>query len=205
MISTELPKTREENKTFPLLKSEIDKELTNTEQHQGKIIAITSANAGQGKSLISENLAKSITQSKFNTVLLKTSATDHSETDLSTEKGLSNYLKDEAKLGEVIFHIPGSSLSVINAGSNLESCEHLINSRKMLELLTQLRQFYDFVIIDSPSLECPYSSFLSKQADVTTLVVDSSNSNSKDVLRAEELLSSANIEISGIILNRTQV
>lgn len=121
-----------------------------------KTILVTSALPGDGKSLVSANLAISIAQGVEEHVLLidcdirKPSI--HSMFGHHQVIGLSEYLSQDRDLSNFILKTPVEKLSIISGGSPPANPAELLSSKKMKALIKDVSGRYEdrFVIIDSP-------------------------------------------------------
>ena len=90
---------------------------------------------------------------------------------LQASPGLSDVLLGEANLDAAIQHDPSSSADVIVAGE--QPIERLdLGNRKLKGLIEQVREQYDFIVIDSPpSLAPADAEVIAGVADSTVMVV----------------------------------
>lgn len=126
---------------------------------RGNIVQITSAIAGEGKSITALNLALSAAREKDWTVLLvdaDTAKPDLSKAfGVSQSPGLTNLLADdEAQLRDVIWKTFEERLYFMSAGTIREAASELLGSRRMAGLIQVLDQEFPhtLVVIDSPPL-----------------------------------------------------
>ncbi|ALO15270.1 Tyrosine-protein kinase etk [Salinivirga cyanobacteriivorans] len=132
-----------------------------------KVVLVTSSKKGEGKSFVAHNLARAYAYNKKRSLLLNFDL----RKSHSNEKGLSNYLSNQASLDEILqknepdLHYVGSGPTPPNAGE-------LITSPLMNDLFEKIRNSYDLVVIDSPPL-LPISdaSILSDFSDLQLFVV----------------------------------
>ncbi|MGE0635317.1 MAG: GumC family protein [Bacteroidia bacterium] len=121
-----------------------------------KVMLVTSSVSGEGKTFISVNLAVTFAISGKKTVVL--------EMDLRKPKlsksfpnsntiGISNYLIGMANIDDIL--TPSSvneNLYIISSGPIPPNPAELLMSDKLRELISLLREQFDFVIIDSPPI-----------------------------------------------------
>lgn len=149
-----------------------------------KVIMITSSQPQDGKSFISSNLAASIASVGHKTILLDCDLrrpTLHEKLKVDNTKGLSNYMVNHAKTDEIIKKTDVENLWFIPAGPVLPNSSELIEAGVLDDLIAELKQRYDYVIIDSTpaglvadaSLMIKYASFI--------LLVCRNNYTRKDV------------------------
>ena len=125
------------------------------EKRKLKRIVITSSIPEEGKSLIAANLALNQARSKvLNTVLVDG---DLRRPELASRfgfhrnlAGLSEVLRGERQLSEVVYKLEGSGLWFLPAGMTPENPIELMQSGRLQQLLEQLETFFDWIIIDTP-------------------------------------------------------
>lgn len=122
-----------------------------------RIIGLSSALSGEGKSLSSVNLAHTLSQLDKRVLLIDCDMRRPSlSTKLPIQKtpGLSNYLAGQSKLDELFQHcgIQGDeeAFQVVAAGRNPPNPVELLSSPRMAKMLDRLRGSYDYIILDLP-------------------------------------------------------
>ena len=122
-----------------------------------KTIVITSAIPGEGKSLLSANMAISLSKLIGNgKVLLVDSDMRRSRInrlfaiDEEGNRGLSEYLAG-IDAEPVIHQVPGyNNFFILNAGAKSPNPSGLITSARLPEMFARLKEQYDYIIIDTP-------------------------------------------------------
>lgn len=125
------------------------------ERRKLKRIVVTSSIPEEGKSLTAANLALNQARSKvLNTVLMDG---DLRRPTLGNRfgfnrnlPGLSEVLRGERQLSEVVYKLEGSGLRFIPAGVTPENPIELMQAGRLQPLLEELETFFDWVIIDTP-------------------------------------------------------
>lgn len=122
-----------------------------------RVIGLSSAMAGEGKSLTAVNLACALAQLGKRVLLIDCDMrcpTLAEKLNIARKPGLSDFLSGQSetenlirrcdlKAGEVSFH-------AISAGRNPPNPVELLSSRRMATLLKELRRRYDYVLLDLP-------------------------------------------------------
>ena len=117
-----------------------------------KVIMITSAQPQDGKSFVSSNLAASIASVGHKTVLLDCDLrrpTLHEKLKIVNSVGLSNYMVNNVSAKEIIKKTEVENLWFIPAGPILPNSSELIEAGVLDSLIEELKQQFDYVIIDS--------------------------------------------------------
>lgn len=140
-----------------------------------KCIGVTSAVRGDGKSTNSTNLAIAFGQAGKHVLLIDCDMrlpTVASKLGIQGQKGLSNLLIGEGKIGAVIQHVVEYGIDVLPAGTIPPDATRLLESEQMKMLLEQVKSVYDYVIIDLPPVTAVAdTSILAKHTDGLLLVV----------------------------------
>jgi capsular exopolysaccharide synthesis family protein len=168
-------------------------------------IVITSSIPEEGKSLIAANLALNQSRSKvLNTVLIDG---DLRRPELGSRfgfsrslPGLSEVLRGERDLSEVVYKIEGSGLYFIPAGVTPENPIELMQSGRLTQLLDQLGTFFDWIVIDTPPVRPLADTPLwMKLADGVLLVTREGVCEKKQLERAVEVIDRATM--LGVVVN----
>ena len=169
-------------------------------------ILITSSAPGEGKTTVSINLALVISQEIQRKVVLVDAdlrkPSVYPEKYLNS-KGLSDYLSGQSSAEEIINNLGSENFIIIPAGSLSHKPAELIGSKKMKELLKNLRENYDdtFVLIDSPPvLSTAEPLLLSELVDGVILVVMAGKVPKSIVRRVVETIGRQ--RIIGVVFNQ---
>jgi len=170
-----------------------------------KVILITSAIPGEGKSATALLLATSSVLSGRRTVLVDC---DLHHGSLSKQfggrgPGLAEVLNGETDIASVTVQDPASGLFVVPAGSHSNNPADLLSSPAMQRLVAQLRAQYDYVVMDaSPLLPVIDALALAAIADKVVLIVEWGRTSRTSVSEALKTLRFAGLSIAGIVLNK---
>jgi succinoglycan biosynthesis transport protein ExoP len=170
-----------------------------------KVILITSAAEGEGKTTISMHLAASLVRNQSKVMLVEADMRRPTMSHLLSvphQKGLSNLLSGDDEKTEIRPFADLPDLTIIPAGPTPPFPAELLGSQRMKDLIATWSWQYDFVIIDSPSLlAVTDAAVLSKSADLTLLVARHAQSTRKSVERAWQRLRSDPETTVGVVLN----
>jgi succinoglycan biosynthesis transport protein ExoP len=170
-----------------------------------KVILVTSAVPGEGKSSIATLLAAASAGARQRTVLVDCDFYGRTiSNDLGRQQiGLADLLTHAARFDEVIQLDPSIGCSVISAGSSLRRRGDLLVSRTMAETVSRLREAFDYVVIDTPPLLSVSDALaVAGLVDKIIVVVDASGTRPEVVTEALRLLRSGRDRIAGIVLNK---
>jgi len=171
-----------------------------------KVLVVTSALPGEGKSTVSCNLATALAQGGRRVLLvdadLRCSSIDR-HLGISKEPGLSNMFTTELTKcppNQPFAKLP--NLHVLPAGFRPAGPTEILASAKMQQLVTAWRKEYDHIIVDTPPM-LPFADalVLSARADGVILVTRSGVSRRKALIRAREVLTRSGANVLGFVLN----
>ncbi|PCJ30682.1 MAG: exopolysaccharide biosynthesis protein [Gammaproteobacteria bacterium] len=190
---------------FRMLRTQILKKMR---VNNWQTLAITSPTAGEGKSLVSSNLAVAIAMELNQTVMLVDmdlrNPSISNYFSLDAEKGLRDYLEQDIELKDVLIN-PGIKRMVILPGKGrAEDSAELLSSPKMAHLVDDLKSQYDsrMIIFDVPPILQTDDVILSSQYfDCTLLVLEDGKNKEEDIARALQLLGGNNL--IGSVLNKS--
>ncbi|MCD8348769.1 MAG: CpsD/CapB family tyrosine-protein kinase [Lachnospiraceae bacterium] len=172
-----------------------------------KTIAITSTYANEGKSSISFWLAKSMASLKKKTLYLdcdiRNSITVSRYNIQQKLIGLSEFLCGQAALLDVIYRTDDEYFDMIFTGALAPNPSELLSSRLFGKMMDYLRGKYDYVIVDVPPL-LPVidGTLVAKQCDGTIMVVECSETDRNEAIKAKRQLEYAGIHVLGAVLNK---
>lgn len=144
-----------------------------------RVIGVSSALTGEGKSLTAVNLAHSLSQLNNKVLLIDCDMRRPSlpaKLPIQKKPGLSGYLSGQVESQNLIQFcgIKGDeqAFHVIASGQNPPNPVELLSSARMTKMLTQLREEYDYVILDLPPIgEVTDALAVVKETDGVLLVV----------------------------------
>ena len=171
----------------------------------GKVLAITSAFRGDGKSVNAINTAISFGQLGKKTVIVDCDMrlpTVASKLGLKGNPGLSDFLAGQADIQGILYKVPGQEINMIPAGNIPPDPTALLQSRRMESLIAGLRKVYDYVVIDLPPVTTVAdAAILSKYIDGFLLVVRHGNTEYGAIRDMLGQLQLADAKIVGFIYN----
>lgn len=173
-----------------------------------KCLAVTSANPGEGKSLISSNLAVVMAQSGLSVILVDADLRkprQHRLFDVARSPGLTDALLSESfdQLDLMLQQTNVPGLRVLTAGNQAPNPAELLGSRRMAQMADLLKSQADIVVFDTPPiLVVTDAQITAAEADGTLLVLDIKRTTRKAARHALELLDQVGAKVAGIAINR---
>jgi capsular exopolysaccharide synthesis family protein len=175
------------------------------EERKLKRIVVTGTAPEEGKSLIAANLALNQSRSKvLKTLLLdgdlrRPTVANRFGFERSLP-GLSECLRGERRLSEVVYKLNGSGLWLLPAGRAPENPLDLMQSGRLPEFLDRLGEFFDWIIIDTPPVvPVADTTFWMKLADGVLVVIREGVSEKKAIQRALDSFDRA--ALLGVVVN----
>jgi capsular exopolysaccharide synthesis family protein len=168
-------------------------------------VAVVSAGAGEGKSTTVFNLAAVFAQSGQRTLMVDSDLrrpTLHKMLHLTNSRGLTNYLLKQNSLEEVIQTTSLPTLDFLSSGKLPSSSLGILSSAQMRDLISELKQRYDFVFFDSPPIMgVSDASILASEVDMTLQVIQYRRYPQPMNIRAKQLVEKVGGNLVGIVLN----
>ncbi|MCD8383641.1 MAG: polysaccharide biosynthesis tyrosine autokinase [Clostridiales bacterium] len=173
--------------------------------HGSKVLLVTSAAPGEGKSTLAANIAMSLAMDGRKVLLMDCdlrNPTVHEMLQLQPGKGVYELLTGEAKLDEVFQYDKAHRLYVLPGGKPCSNASEILDSQQMRELLSSVKPLVDYVILDTaPVGMITDTAVLAPLADGAIFVVKQDYARTGDILEAVEQLSESRIHMIGCVLN----
>jgi len=170
-----------------------------------QVILTSSSVSNEGKTMLAINLAQSFAMAKKKTVLvgydLRNPSLDE-QLKLIKDFGVSTYLSGVDSAGDIIQHTENKYLDVITEGPKSPNPLELIASGKSKELIELLRNYYEFILIDtSPIGLVTDAKLLMNLTDVNMLVVRQSYTKIPDFVNNLKGLTNYKLDNLWIVFN----
>ncbi|MHA6249953.1 GumC family protein [Pontibacter sp. CAU 1760] len=140
-----------------------------------KVLGVTSSVSGEGKTFCSVNLSSELALSGKRVILIESDMrkpTFGLYFNVSEAKGLSSFLSSDLQLEDVVQQTEVENLDIISCGPIPNSAVQLLEQPKMHMLIEQLKEQYDYVVIDTPPIGFVSEYFvLMQHMDVNLYVV----------------------------------
>lgn len=193
--------------------------IFSSKNHRRKVILITSTAPQEGKSSTVSNLARTLAAAGDRVIVVDCDLrrpTQHKIHGLDRDLGVTNYLAaplDPAigvpraaewmaytKIGEP------ATLHILPSGPIPPSPPELLGSERFSDLLAQLREAYDWVLLDSPpAATLADSTLLAALADMSILVVRHNQTDRDLVRKALQRLTAVNATVAGAVMNNVDL
>lgn len=173
------------------------------EAEECKVILVTSAARGDGKTLTTMNLAVTLATDLNKRVLVIDGdlrrPNVHRLMRIERRMGLSTVLQQEAVLSDCTVNSKIHNVTVLPAGGSVRNPLALLTDSKFLEVVEEAKSKYDIVLIDSPPLlPVVDSKILRKMADMVLFVVRADATPREAVVRSMKDMR----DVAGVIFNQ---
>jgi polysaccharide biosynthesis transport protein len=171
-------------------------------------LTISSPSAGDGKSLVSANLAMSFSEAGFRTLLIDGDTRRgalHEMFNVPRRAGLTDYLSGTASRSAIVYDTGHDRLSVIPSGTRQRRSPELLASPGLKQLLLELRADYDIIICDTPPFAAGIDAYAIAAASDRLLVVLRVGKTERRMAAAKlALLDRLPVHLVGAVLNSVQ-
>lgn len=168
-----------------------------------KVFAVTGANQGEGKSITAANIAISFAMIGKKTLLLDADMRGSSQRRIWKNRaltGLSDFLAEIKPLE--IFSVKELPLSIVFTGTLPPNPSELLTSDKMSDFVMECSNRFDYIIIDTPSLnDYADAQIISTLADGVVLVARAGETDSADLAEAADAVKRSGGNLCGVALN----
>jgi capsular exopolysaccharide synthesis family protein len=172
-------------------------------------ITVVSGGAGEGKSTTLVNLAYVCAQGGYTTLMIDADLRRprlHTFFDINNSVGLTNYLTTDIALEDVILQTPVDNLYFMPSGILPADAAGILNSRRMSELLQDVKQRFDLVLVDSPPiLGVSDAAVLASEVDLTMVVVQHRKLPRNMLMRVKQAVENVGGQVIGVVLNNVDV
>ncbi|HRH65661.1 MAG TPA: polysaccharide biosynthesis tyrosine autokinase, partial [Bacteroidia bacterium] len=172
---------------------------------QHKIVLITSSVGGEGKSFSSLNLAAVLSLQNHRVIIIGMDLRKPQlvqDLGIRNDIGVSNYLIGKVKLEEVIQHTSIENLDIIPSGPVPPNPAELLAKKETHKLLDELREKYDYIIIDTPPVGIVSDAMmLMNLADINIFILRENYSKKEYMKTINEYYTQGKIKNLCVLLN----
>ena len=183
----------------------VNTEMSNID-NPPRVVLVTSAAEAEGKSTLATCYAYSAAMAGKRVLLLDCDLRRAQVTesfDLRGERGLTDVVSCQVEKKQVFRRTELNNLLIVPAGTPNKHPPDLLASQRMLAFITELREVFDAIVIDSPPASLVVdSSILMRMADKAVFVVRWRETPREVVQRAVTSFTDDPRKISGVVLNR---
>jgi len=177
----------------------------NKPDRNANTFTLVSGGPGEGKSTTLNNLAFTCAQGGYNVLVVDADLrrpTQHTFFDQENSVGLTDYLTGKLEIDEITKTTKIDNLSFIPSGELPEDAVGILNSQRMVDLITKVKHQYDLVFFDAPPiLGVSDGSVLASECDITIMVVQHRRFPRGMLLRVKQAVAHAGGTLIGVVLN----
>ncbi len=126
----------------------------------------------------------------------------HKIAQINNEKGLSDAIVDDEPWSDLVHTEVVENLHILTAGSNNPNPMALLNSAKMKQLISEWKQEYDYILIDTPPIGVMADAkSLATQVDSFLFITGIERATKTGISNSLEILASSDCHIAGFVAN----
>ena len=196
---------------YKLLRTKLQFYFGDEEAQTCRILGLSSAKAGEGKSLTCVNLAHSLSQLGMRVLLVDCDLrrpTLAAKLDCTMSPGLSEFLAGQSQTENLIRQYGDDregAFHVITSGRIPPNPMELVSSLRLGRLLQRLRSSYDYILLDLPPVgEVGDALAASRLTDGMLMVVRKDRCDRTSLTEALRQFAFLNVKILGVVFNGTE-
>ncbi len=186
-----------------LIGTRIEKSMQSNNE---KVLLIASSVPGEGKTTVTVNLALALAMRGNKVIIVDCDIrkpTTIGDFKFTTNKGLVDFLLGQARIDEIISKA-NDNLDVINGVRNSEDAAELFQTPAMANLIDKLKNYYDFVILDSPpTVIMADTSVIAPLADSIVYVACQNYTRKSSIIDGMTIISNSDTRCIGYVMNNS--
>lgn len=177
-------------------------------------ILVTSTIPNEGKSTVTIDLARSLTESGKRVLLVDTDMRKSVLIGRLRAKnaaggeiyGLSHFLSGQRKLDEVLYSTDIQKLSIIFAGPSVPNPTEILDKKYFRELIDFGKEHFDYVLLDCAPLGAAIDAAVAaKYCDGAIMVIAQGIASGRMISGAKKQLEASGVRILGAVLNKVKI
>lgn len=174
-----------------------------------RVIAVTSSLPGEGKTLTTLSLGRSMAANGAKVVILDGDLRRHALTSAlnkRADKGLIQLMEGTATLDEVLFLDSASGAQFIFCNETDDTKAAVVDGARLAQVLEQLKAQFDFILIDTaPVLAVADTRVLASHADVVLFLCRWGKTPRQAAMASIEMLLNAGAYLAGVCLTQVDL
>jgi non-specific protein-tyrosine kinase len=207
------PSTTSSDEAFRILRSNL---LVSLQDLERPTVLVTSAQEGEGKTVTSVRLARSLALAGKRVVLVDLDLRHpdvHRWLGVDNERGVVDVLLGKAALEDCLQYVPVDpgrdhqprGLYVLPTGPTTSNPAELLGSRRTAQMLDALAQQADIVLLDSPPvLPVADALVIGRMVAGAVLVIETRGTTVPVIQQAKDALTRSQTRLLGVILNKVR-
>ena len=173
-----------------------------------RVIMFTSSVMNELKTTVCSNYAYTLAHNEKKVIIIDLDTRKprvHKVFNLTKENGIVEYLSDQIKLDELIKHTD-KNVDIITVGKEVSNPVTLLESQKLVELIAELKEIYDYILLDTPPLTaCNDAAIVSKLAEAVVFNVAINQGKKKEIKASIDQLIDAKANLIGINITKANI
>lgn len=179
-----------------------------------KAILLTSSIPNEGKSTVTENLARSMTESGKRVLLIDTDMRKSVLIGRLRAKnagggeilGLSHFLSGQRQLDEVLYATDIPKLFMVFAGPSVPNPTEILEKRYFDELIKFGKEHFDYILLDCAPLGAAIdAAVIAKRCDGAIIVAGQGMASGRMINNVKKQLEVSGVRILGVVLNKVKM
>ncbi len=179
-----------------------------------KAILVTSSIPNEGKSTVTENLARSMTESGKRVLLIDTDMRKSVLIGRLRARnagggeilGLSHFLSGQKKLDEVLYATDIPKLFMVFAGPSVPNPTEILEKKYFDELINFGKEHFDYVLLDCAPLGAAIdAAVIARHSDGAIIVTGQGMASGRMVSNVKKQLELSGVRILGVVLNKVKI
>jgi capsular exopolysaccharide synthesis family protein len=179
------------------------------DEEPGKVLVVTSAAPGEGKSFVSSHLALALAAVDQRVALIDADLRRprlHTVFDRQRAPGLSDVLLGRRSTAEVLRPVGQQGLVIVPSGLPSTKAAELLSYQSFRTFIDELRSDFDWIIIDSPPvMAVADAAVLSRDATAMLFVTSAEQTSLEAAEAALNELGAVGARLLGAVLNRAPI
>lgn len=181
-----------------------------SDEEVGRVVGVTSAVQGEGKSSTACNTAYALSEAGYKVLLVEADLrrpTVASKLGIARTPGVSNLLISRGDYKEALQHCElAPKLDILTSGDIPPNPSELLASNRMTRLMDQLKQDYDYIVVDLPPITVVSDTLaVSKNLDGAVMVVRGGVSDQHMLAEALRQLEMVNVPVLGFVYRENDI
>jgi capsular exopolysaccharide synthesis family protein len=168
-------------------------------------VALSSPGQGEGKSLVSENLALAFADGGYKTLLIDGDTRRgelHATFGVERRGGLLDHLAGRIPLNQAVRETATANLWILPSGTRFKRGPELLMTPAMHPLFEELRARFDVIIIDTPPLSAGVDAFVFATTVGTMVLVLRNGKTDRKLAEAKlDLMDRLPVRVLGAVIN----
>lgn len=170
-----------------------------------KTITICSGTPSVGKTTIAINLAISMSRLGWKILLIDTDLrkpNSYKRLNQQLKYGLSDIMEGDMQFNEALCNTDIPNFYYLSSGENCINPLEVMSSAKFEELISEVKEQFDFVLFDTPALLSVIDGALvASKTDASIIIAEMGVTTLTVLNRVKDQLAKANVNILGVVLN----